>query len=168
MYFLTGCSFGNAQLFGSTRENSLTLNSVGRMVSRWCEKLPGQFRRIELRDFILMPNHFHGIIMIERVKPGMHGRREEPWLLPYRTALGEEKGFDPRVEPSIPRIMQWFKTMSTNEFLRRQKETGATDSPRLWQRSYYDHIIRNDTDYFRISEYIKNNPGRWIADRFHP
>ena len=177
LYFLTSCSFGNALLFGNVQDNSLLMNSVGKMISRWWERLPGKFLRIELREFIVMPNHFHGIIVIGREEPRMDEKREEPRmelgreeprLLPYGMAFGEEMGFDTRVEPSIPRIMQWFKTMSTNEFLRIQKETGATNSPRLWQRSYYDHIIRNDTDYCRISEYIKNNPGKWMADRFHP
>ena len=194
LYFLTGCSFGNNLLFGSINGNSVTLNTVGIMVNNWWEKLPGKFLRIELCDFILMPNHFHGVIRIERLEPQMglrreeprmilrreeqrmnlireeqrmNLRREEPRLLPYETALEQGKGFDPRVEPGIPRIMQWFKTMSTNEYLRMQKETGATGSPRLWQRSYYDHIIRNDTDYNRIAEYIQHNPGKWMADRFH-
>lgn len=172
LYFLTSCSYEKAPLFGSVQEGKLTLNSVGKMISRWWEKLPGKFSRIELRDFIIMPNHFHGIIIIEREEPSdankeepwMDSKREEPRLLPYGSACGEGKG----VDPSIPRIMQWFKTMSTNEFLRFQKQSCESDSPRLWQRSYYDHIIRNDADYRRISDYIKNNPGKWMADRFHP
>ncbi|MCX6224603.1 MAG: hypothetical protein NTV01_07620, partial [Bacteroidia bacterium] len=62
---------------------------------------------------------------------------------------------------------QWFKTMSTNEFYRMQKSAGNGNKTKLWQRSYWDHIIRTDADFNRISEYIKNNPSRWIADRFH-
>ena len=103
---------------------------------------------IELGSFVVMPNHIHGIIRIVGA---------DPWVRPY----------DPRVEPSIPRIMQWFKTMSTNEFYQMQKTSRTSNKPKLWQRSYWDHIIRTEMDYQRITEYIKNNPDVWIADRFH-
>jgi REP element-mobilizing transposase RayT len=148
------------------------------MINRWWEKLPGKFDRVELGDFVVMPNHFHGIIIITREEREKREKREEPRLLPYGGGtIGKSVGEDPRVLPlrllpprvlpDIPKIMQWFKTMSTNEFLRYQKQSHETDSPKLWQRSYYDHIIRNDADFRRISEYIRNNPEKWIADRFH-
>lgn len=80
LYFLTSCSYENAPLFGSVKEGKLTLNLVGEIIYRWWEKLPGKFSRIELRDFIVMPYHFHGIIIIEREEPRWELKREEPLL----------------------------------------------------------------------------------------
>ena len=148
-FFITSCAYGHNCLFGKIKANRLCLNPVGEMVNRWWEKLPEKFMFIELGSFVVMPNHFHGIIRIVG---------EDPWVLPYD---------DPRVDPSIPRIMQWFKTMSTNEFYQMQKTSRTSNKPKLWQRSYWDHIIRTEMDYQRITEYIKNNPDVWIADRFH-
>ncbi len=193
-YFLTICAYENEKFFGSFAEEHLSLNPVGVMVLKWWEKLPGKFKHIELCDFVVMPNHFHGIIKIEKklYQPdhliiGQNGQlvnqredtrvlpyetcprreiREDTLVLPYETESGE-KWVDTRVDPSIPRIMQWFKTMSTNEYYRMQKSSGIENKPKLWQRSYWDHIIRTDADYNRISDYIKNNPTRWVADRFH-
>jgi len=102
-----------------------------------------------------------------KVEGGKIEEREDTWVLPYGISDGEEWRVDTRVDPAIPRIIQWYKTMSTNEYLRKQKALGITDSGKLWQRSYYDHIIRTSADYYRISTYIRNNPAQWIADRFH-
>ena len=129
-------------------------------------------------SFVVMPNHFHGIIRIDRnlyqpehfiigQKGQLVNQREDTRVLPYGTEMCGEGEVNPRVDPSIPRIMQWFKTMSTNEFYRMQRSSGIGNNLKLWQRSYWDHIIRTDADYNRISDYIKNNPKVWIADRFH-
>jgi REP element-mobilizing transposase RayT len=174
MYFLTICSFETRPVFGKISNNHLTMNPAGNLVMKWWEKLPSKFSRIILGDFVVMPNHFHGIIIIEpivgedpRVLPPAKIKWEDKWVLPYDISSGDREIVDTRVAPSVPRIMQWFKTMSTNEFLRMEKETGSKQFQKLWQRSYYDHIIRNNTDHQRISDYIRNNPARWVADRFN-
>lgn len=71
--------------------------------------------------------------------------------------------------PSLGRVVQWFKTMTTNEYIRGVK-CGAWSpfEKRLWQRNYYEHIIRNEQDWARIRNYVANNPARWIQDRLHP
>lgn len=169
-YFLTSCAHEHRLLFGRIVGGFITLNPNGLMITKWWECLPGKFRYIELGDFVVMPNHFHGIVRIERPK----SYREDQWdqrgedtlVLTDETNWGG-KMVDSLVDPSIPRIMQWFKTMSTNEFYRMQKSTGLINQTKLWQRSYWDHIIRTKADYNRISDYIKNNPTRWVADHFH-
>jgi REP element-mobilizing transposase RayT len=65
--------------------------------------------------------------------------------------------------------VQWFKTMTTNEYIRGVKQNHFPEfSGKLWQRNYYEHIIRNDDDLNRTHEYIINNPLKWEADRNHP
>lgn len=62
--------------------------------------------------------------------------------------------------------MQWFKTMMTNEYIRGVKQLGwDVFDGKLWQRNYYEHIIRNETSYLRIVEYINNNPSNWKEDK---
>ncbi len=154
-YFLTACTYENVLLFGLTKGGCIALNPTGEAVSGWWKKLPGKFRNIELGDFVVMPNHFHGIVRI--MEPGL-----KPDCLLVDGGL-----VNLRTEPSVPGIMQWFKTMSTNEFYRIRKSEGMAYPLKLWQRSYWDSIIRTEAEHNRISEYIKNNPARWIADRFY-
>ena len=93
-----------------------------------------------------MPNHFHGIIFI--ASP---------------TALADKGG---HVGPPLQRIMQWFKTMTTNEYIHGVKEHGwPAFQGNLWQRSFYEHVIRDEESLNRIREYIVNNPQRWELDR---
>jgi len=72
-------------------------------------------------------------------------------------------------DPSLPRIVQWFKTMTTNDYLHGAKHHGLPPSRnRLWQRNYYEHMIRNDRDLDRIRNYISANPSRWAQDNENP
>jgi hypothetical protein len=70
--------------------------------------------------------------------------------------------------PPLSRIVQWFKTMTTNEYIRGVKSLGwKRFDGKLWQRNYYEHIIRDEKSYHAITNYIKNNPSTWIDDQFH-
>ena len=148
-YFITICAFENHQLFGRINGGQLEINSSGLMVEKWWQKVPSKFNSVCLGDFVVMPNHFHGILTIEQ---------------PTHPGLAES---DSLSHPSVPGIVQWFKSMSTNEFYRMQKTERISSYPKLWHRSYYDHVIRTQDDHSRISNYIRNNPERWIADRFY-
>lgn len=69
----------------------------------------------------------------------------------------------------LPRVVQWFKTMTTNEYIRGVKQWNWTAfSGKLWQRNYYEHIIRNETSLLEIRAYVKNNPMQWELDSLNP
>ena len=69
----------------------------------------------------------------------------------------------------LHRVIQWFKTMTTNEYIRGVKQYGWVPFPgRLWQRNYYEHIVRNENEMSRIREYIRNNPVQWATDKDNP
>jgi len=71
--------------------------------------------------------------------------------------------------PKTERVVQWFKTMSTNEYIRGVKQRGWPAFPgKLWQRNYWEHIIRNETEFNHIREYIQNNPKKWASDMLNP
>jgi hypothetical protein len=74
-----------------------------------------------------------------------------------------------RTGAPLPKIVQWFKTMTTNEYIRMVKGEGYRPiTQKLWQRNYYERVIRNDTELSRIREYILGNPMKWIEDENHP
>jgi len=123
----------------------MQLNAAGKMVEDWWGKLESKYPEIKIDPFyIVMPNHFHGIIFIEAPGGGHMG-------------------------PPLQKIMQWFKTMTTNEYVHGVKESGwAAFQRSLWQRSFYDHAIRSEESLNRIREYIGNNPRSWAVDRENP
>ncbi len=89
---------------------------------------------------------------------------------PTGSILGEPSGsiLGEHVGSPLHAVVQWFKTMSTNEYIRGVKNLGwERFDGKLWQRNYYEHIIRNEKSFHRISNYIANNPAKWDDDKFH-
>jgi putative transposase len=144
-YFVTVCINRKKCLLAGIAEGMLCLNAAGKMVEKWWRKLESKFPLTKIDSFyVVMPNHFHGIVSIGDSEGGHAG-------------------------PPLQQIMQWFKTMSTNEYIHGVKELGwPVFQGNLWQRSFYDHVIRDDESLNRIREYIVNNPQRWELDRDNP
>ncbi len=168
-YFVTICAQDHATLFGRVREGKAVLNDPGRMVVSWWEKLAANFPSCKADAFVVMPNHIHGIIVI-RDDPAMDGR-EGGEHMRGRRGGGAHMGAPLRADarPALGRIVQWFKTMSTNAYIRGVDEHGWEPyADRLWQRNYYEHIIRDEEDLSRIREYIENNPRAWEDDPENP
>jgi REP element-mobilizing transposase RayT len=170
-YFITVCTQNREFLFGQINNGRMVLNDAGRMVQKWWLKLSQKFPQIKLDKFIIMPNHIHGIIeIIEFVGANLVVGANlcvclgYPCYLGKYTDRGKHKGLPLR--PSIPKIIQWFKTMSTNEYIRNVKQNNwPSFDRRLWQRNYYEHIIRDEPAYNNIADYIICNPINWENDR---
>jgi len=159
-YFVTVCAQNREFLFGDIVDGEMQLNGAGRMVEQWWAELNNKSPLIETDEYVIMPNHFHGIIILVgadlRVRPHSGGLRVRPHSGAHAGA-------------PLPTIIQWFKTMTTNEYIRGVKTSGWAPFPgKLWQRNYYEHIIRNDDELTRIREYIVNNPAQWEMDRENP
>jgi REP element-mobilizing transposase RayT len=301
MYFVTICTQNRECLFGKITNGEMVLNDAGRMVQKWCAGLPHKFSNIELNTYVIMPNHFHGIIINAgtvgahlRVRPYPSGEytpmlgehppvlgehtpmldkhppmlgehppmldkhtpvsgehtpmlgeytpvwgeytpmldkhtpmlgehtpvlgehppilgehppvlgehppvlgeyppvlgEHSPVLGEYPPVLGEHPpvlgehppilGEHPPVLGEYPpvlgehtgsplhRVIQWFKTMTTNEYIRGVKTLDWNPfNKKLWQRNYYEHIIRNEQSYQTIIHYIINNPLKWAKDEFY-
>lgn len=135
-YFITICTHN--------RELLLEQESVKVMLKSFWQKLPAKFTTIQLDEFIVMPNHIHGIIMIT-------------------------VGVTPRGYPSLGDIVDWYKTMTTNAYIEGVKNNRwAQFNKRFWQRNYYEHVIRDEEDLNRIRQYIIDNPMRWDEDEDNP
>lgn len=143
-YFVTVCVQDRRSLLGQIEDDTMALNSAGIMAGDWWRELSNKFDDIQLDFFVVMPNHFHGIIVINR----------------YET--------DGSVAMSLPDIMRWFKAMTSNAYIRGVKsDNWQRFNGKLWQRSYHDHIIRNEDDLNRIREYVQTNPTRWGEDTYY-
>jgi REP element-mobilizing transposase RayT len=151
-YFVTLCTQNRLCLFGEIETDEMRPNDSGHMILRWWNELQTKFPNIELDSFVLMPNHVHGII----------------FLFDGTTVSGAHAGAPLQNHP-LDNIMQWFKTMTTNAYIRGVKEQGwEAFLGKLWQRSFHDHIIRNEDDLNTHRQYILSNPAQWASDDNNP
>ena len=141
-YFITLCTYQRAKLF------QMQARSVGngqcavphcsvanQIIHTWIHRTQNQYRNITIDNYVIMPDHLHFILTIHETIPGC----------------------------SVPEIMRFFKTMTVNEYIRCVKSGLLPVFDRkIWQKSYYDHMIRNQQDYASAWEYIENNPAKWL------
>lgn len=160
MYFITICVQDRLCLFGDILVGEMKLNDAGKMVEKWFFELENKFPNIQCHEMVVMPNHFHCII--ENMGSIGADLRVCPNTNPQIASLGEHIG------SPLYRVMQWFKTMTTNEYIRGVKNLGWLPFDRkLWQRNYWVSIIRNEQSYQRIAQYIIHNPPKWHLDQLN-
>lgn len=150
-YFITICTFKHHCLFGDVKDDNVILSRIGRIVEQYWQDITGHFEHIITDEYIIMPNHIHGIMIITS-----NQSRDTAYRVP--TA---EKFSNPRVG-SIPTVIRSFKSAVT----RWCHHQGFKNF--RWQSRYYEHIIRNENELNQIREYIKLNPLKWDLDRENP
>ena len=151
-YYVTICSYKRECVFGQIRNDEVVLNASGQVLKRHWEDLPNHYR-IELDSYVVMPNHLHGIIIIKDHSVG--AIHESPL---------QEKRIIQRRKMLLPKIVGRFKMGTAKEINLLKKTPGVP----VWQRNYYEHVIRNDADLHRIRTYIQNNPLQWALDEENP
>ncbi len=160
-YFITIGVQNKKRLFGEffpcepPIDAEMKLNDAGKMIAKWYFELENKFSDIRCHEMVVMPDHFHCIIeIVVPVGIVVVGRDEH---------IGSSL---PTIPPTIPSVVQWFKTMTTNEYIRGVKTLGWMPfNGKLWQRNYWERIIRDDLEFFHISAYIRNNPRKWYRNR---
>jgi REP element-mobilizing transposase RayT len=165
-YFITICTYLKENLLGYISDGKIELKVLGKITAREWLKTFQIRKNIKLDGYVIMPNHFHGIIIVT----DNNGHNA---LCPYKnnqinvTCRGtmnrahHYESFGRPISGSIPTIVRLFKSAVT-------REIKGLDYPLLysiWQRNYYEHIIRNENELNQIREYIQNNPLRWEYDR---
>ena len=154
-YFVTICVHGHYSLFGSIINGVMHVNDAGRMIEKWYHRCAEHFPDIECHEMVVMPNHFHCI---------WRNVGADRCVCPTNT--NTTKG-EPMCSP-LHRIVQWFKTMTTNAYINGVKQYGWQPfNTRLWQRNYYEHIIRDQHSYENIIAYIIENPAHWRDDELY-
>jgi REP element-mobilizing transposase RayT len=165
----------------------MRLNAAGQMVCRWYQELENKFPNIECDAFVCMPNHVHFIVVNvgtntgtnvgadlcvrpDRQTHGSNGQTHRSNGQTHRSApttetdIGQQQG--EHTGSPLPQVVQWFKTMTTNEYIRGVKQNAWSPfSGKLWQRNYWEHIVRNEQELNRIQQYIQNNPTQWQLDK---
>jgi len=167
-YYVTVVTQGRECLFGDIVEKEIRLNEAGKMVFKWWNELPNKFPKVTLGEFIVMPNHFHGILIIEEIVGAVLPVCPNDESMPVK--MGEHVGsLLQRPDARLSQMIQWFKTMTTNEYIRGVKQLGWRPfAGKFWQRNYYEHVIRNEKELKQKTDYILDNPSRWNEDEENP
>jgi putative transposase len=191
-YFITMCAHNRECLFGDIIHEKMILNDAGIMTQTIWGEMPFHYKGIEIDEFVIMPNHVHGIVVINNVGAGpracpdsttygcldatnghhilntcggsMNGEK-----IGQAKGLGQPQGVAPTGRLSLFDVVYRLKTMTTKRYIDAVKQLGwRSFQGKLWQRNYYEHIIRNDVELNGIREYIINNPLNWALDRDNP
>ena len=191
LYFITICTHEKERRFGSVQDHKMILNPYGMIADSQWQLLPNRFPNIDIGPFIIMPNHIHGIIIVRATlavahdspnphdavratlavahdSPNPHDAVRATLAVAHdardpRATATNEQGATARVAPTIGRIVGAYKSLVVHYCMKYidENNTGITMG-KMWQRNFYEHIIRDERSYERISRYIKNNPGKWI------
>jgi len=170
-YFITICTKEMQHFFGEVVNKKMILNSAGVLAEEYWIEIVKQFPYVELGNFQIMPNHMHGILIIDK--------SVETRLIAYNLddeIIGETRliasvqqereigGFagenNPMLAENISRIIRWYKGRCAFEIRKINKNFG-------WHSRFHDHIIRNSESFERIQNYIEENPSRWNEDKFY-
>lgn len=158
-YFVTICAQHRKCLFGTIIDGKMQLNEIGQIVVECWNRISQHFPSVELDEYVVMPNHTHGIIRLKI--PGRIAIRSGEVASP---ALNNDSHKDEVPSPTLGRILAYFKYQST----KRINQYRDTQGTQVWQRNYHDHVVRDDPDLQRLRQYIQNNPMKWELDQLHP
>ncbi|RJX28934.1 MAG: transposase [Desulfurivibrio sp.] len=156
-YFITTCTRNYRHLFGKIENGAMMANDDGRMVEQQWLGLVDRYANVTLHEFIVMPNHFHGIVALVGVPlVGAQNGRQPQNRAPTRGA------------PTVGNVVGAFKSLTTNDYIQNVKHHDwQRFGKQLWQRNFYEHIIRDQDSYLKIVEYIQTNPLKWTEDRYY-
>jgi putative transposase len=179
-YFVTICTADRQPILGEIVNGAMRLSAAGRIVEQEWRRLVRHFRNIRLDAYVIMPNHLHGIIVINEsvearlasqqgIVGATHADQHEAIIdrggSPVRDGSPEREGRPKGPGAgSLGAMIGQFKSRVT----RRIWSLAAYDHIPIWHRNYYEHIIRNELEWGRICEYIHNNPACWAEDLHHP
>lgn len=182
-YFITICTHKMQHFFGYVQDEKMHLNALGQIAHSVWEGIPKQFPFVELGNFVIMPNHMHGILIIdknvetrliaslpqiigENILPmdgiiigAIHGENN-PEMGPNKIIGGCTGDHNPMLQENISRIIRWYKGRCSFEMRKIHADF-------QWQARFYDHIIRDSRAFETIQNYIEQNPAKWAADKFY-
>ena len=189
-YFVTVCTQDRRRLFGTVVNGRMVLNDAGRMVKTVWDELPGHYSGVDVDEFVVMPDHIHGVVRLTGVGAGpcacpacdgvgfagdgvVTGVGAGPCACPACDGVGfagdgvvgQARGPAPTM--SLPDVVHRFKTLTTKRYIDGVAQGGWPRFPgKLWQRNYYEIIVRNDTALANIRAYIRDNPAHWDVRRY--
>lgn len=180
LYFLTICCNDRACLFGAVAARKMILNEPGKIADKCWNEIPDHFLDAVLHEYVVMPNHIHGIIELT-TNPAVGANNHSPDNMDDPSSGNMEMSdlrandYSPLRDGSIlfrspsrtiGSIVRGYKIGVTKWFRQNMADDFPAPTP-VWQRNYHEHIIRDEVSYNRIADYIINNPARWTEDRFY-
>lgn len=171
-YYITICVQNRENRFGEIKKGEMFLYDAGKMINDCWKALPERYPSIILDAYVTMPNHFHGIIMINYPDDDISNPIVGAGLVPAMVRLPSHERAPTRGAPThkttIGEIIGAFKSITTNEYIIGVKNKHwPSFNKRIWQRNYYEHIIRNEDNLDKIREYILENPYNWEKDELY-
>ena len=162
-YYITICAYERRSLFGNIKNGKMILNKLGKVIEEEWMRTKEIRKNVDLDYYVIMPNHLHGIIIIEQPIEDVGATR--------RVAQNKEDRAIQRIAPtketlipnSLGSIIGQFKSKVT----KRLREFPGNSELKIWQRNYYEHIIRNELDLQNIRQYINLNPVKWEIDEYY-
>lgn len=157
LYFVTIVAMDRKCLFGDVENEKMVFNDAGKFVQNCWLDIPSHFPNVKLDEFIVMPNHIHGIISIiddDKTDKSVGAKHFSPLQDNNTTFRSPSKTIGSIVRGLKIGVTKWFRS--------------NTDIHNVWQRNYYDHVIRDENDLNHIREYIINNPLQWEMDNENP
>ncbi|UFH57956.1 transposase [Spirosoma sp. KNUC1025] len=149
-YFITICTAQRHHYFGNINQSRMQLSSVGILADVFWHEIRHHAQQVEFGAFVVMPNHIHGILILNNDDGNNDGRVSTP----------SSQRFQNQGKNTVSSIIGGYKSAVTKHAHRLGFDFG-------WQARLHDHIIRNDAEYQRINDYIEQNPARWDADKFY-
>lgn len=152
-YFITICANNRKSILGKIENGKIKLSPIGEVVKRFWLEIPHHFKNVKSDAFVIMPNHLHGIIfLIEKCRGGVSPPNHKGEV----TSLLQK--------PILGQIIAYYK-YKTTKFINASRHT---PSVRVWQRNYFEHVIRSQNELNHIRQYILDNPLKWALDRENP
>jgi len=159
-YFVTICTKNREEFFGEIKNGIMVLNEIGCILAKFWQEISQHFPFAHIDEWIIMPNHIHGVIGINNPTNQCRDR-----INPVSTADIWKNGFTTENNPmrkiSLGRVVHWFKGRTSFEIHKNNQNFS-------WQSRFYDHIIRDEKSLDNIREYIRFNPLKWELDRNNP
>lgn len=166
-YFITICTKNREHYFGKIENNEMQLSEIGKFAEEFWLEIPNQFSFIELGNFVIMPNHVHGIIIIniiEETRFIASDTKNETFENEKQSIQAKQGGItgykNPMFHDNISRIIRWYKGRCSFEIRKLNLHFE-------WQSRFHDHIIQNSNSFEIIQNYIQENPSNWEKDKFY-
>jgi putative transposase len=153
-YYITICACDKKRIFGNVTNENMILNKTGLIAKECWNNIPKHFSFTELDEYVIMPNHIHGILIINCEDIVCHGTNNKPPTI--------HRNFSQPVPKSLSTVIGSFKAATT-----RAVHNLIDNKVTIWQSRFYEHILRSEKDLFNTRQYILNNPLKWQLDEYY-
>jgi REP element-mobilizing transposase RayT len=172
-YFVTICTKNRAFYFGDVACGIMKLSQIGQMAKKYWLEIPNHFPFVKLGEYVIMPNHVHGIIIIDKPDNGMNRKTNVKTHVETHVETQNLASLQQRQQPHNHPKNQFGPQSQNLASIVRGFKIGVTKNAKkinaefIWQSRFHDHIIRNEKSFNEITEYVKTNPQKWENDKFY-